>query len=48
MSYLEYVIAAYVVFLVIMLWEWLSPRLQIRRAMRSARLLAKRKAGASS
>ena len=48
MSYLEYVIAAYVVFLVIMLWEWLSPYLQIRRAMHSARLLAKRKEGASS
>ena len=48
MSYREYVIAAYVVFVVVMLWEWLSPRLQIRRALRSARLRAKRKQAAST
>jgi len=44
-SYREYVIAAYAVFVVILLWDWVSPRLQIRRAVRAARLRARRDAG---
>ena len=45
MNYREYVIAAYAVFVVVMLWDWLSPRLQVRRAVHAARLRAKRDAG---
>jgi len=37
MSYLGYVIAAYVVFAVVMLWEWILPYLNIRRILRAAR-----------
>ncbi len=42
MSYLGYVIAAYAVFVVILLWDWLSPRLQVRAQLRAARLRAAR------
>ena len=42
MSYLEYVIAAYAAFVVVMLWDWLSPRLQVRAQLRAARLRAAR------
>ncbi len=45
MSYFGYVIAAYAVFVVVMLWDWASPRLQIRRAMRTARLRARHDGG---
>ncbi len=44
MNYLAYVIAAYAVFIIVMLWDWLSPRLQIRRALRTARQQARRRA----
>lgn len=44
MSYIEYVIAAYAVFALVMLWDWLSPKLQVRRALRSARQFARRRA----
>ena len=37
MSYLGYVIAAYAVFLVVLLWDVLAARLQVRRALRQAR-----------
>jgi len=37
MTYLGYVVAAYVVFAVVMLWEWLLPRLQLKRLLRTAR-----------
>jgi len=37
MNYLGYVIAAYLVFAVVMLWEWLLPYLNIRRTLRAAR-----------
>ena len=42
MSYQNYVIAAYVVFVAAMAWDWLSPKLQIRQQLRIARLRAKR------
>ena len=42
MSYQNYVIAAYAVFVVVMLWDWLSPRLQVRQQLRAARLRAAR------
>ncbi|MET0892898.1 MAG: heme exporter protein CcmD [Pseudoxanthomonas sp.] len=38
MSYLNYLIGAYAVFAVVMLWDLLAPRLQIRRELRAARL----------
>ncbi|MCF7220187.1 heme exporter protein CcmD [Marilutibacter chinensis] len=44
MSYLGYVVAAYAVFVVVMAWDWLAPQLQIRHALRQARLRAAREA----
>ena len=38
MTYLEYVVGAYAVFAVVMLWDFVAPRLQIRRELRAARL----------
>ena len=45
MSYREYVIAAYAVFAVVMLWDWLAPKLHLRAALRAVRLRAARGAG---
>jgi heme exporter protein D len=42
MSYLHYVIAAYAVFVVVLLWDFIVPRLQIRRLLRDARLRGSR------
>jgi heme exporter protein D len=36
MTYLEYVVMAYAVFAVVMLWDFLAPRLQLRSARREA------------
>jgi heme exporter protein D len=38
MTYVNYVIGAYAVFAVVMLWDYVVPRLQIRRELRAARL----------
>ena len=38
MSYRDYVIAAYAVFAIAMLWDYIAPRLQLRAALRAARL----------
>ena len=38
MSYQNYVIAAYAVFAIVLAWDFVSPRLQIRRELRAARL----------
>jgi len=46
MSYRDYVIAAYAVFAVVLLWDYLAPRLQVRAALRAARLRATRAAAA--
>jgi len=46
MSYLGYVIAAYVVFVLVLGWDFVSPRLQIRRELRAARRRAARQAAA--
>ncbi len=48
MSYQGYVAAAYLVFAAVLLWDYLVPRLRIRQLLRSARLLAARRAAASS
>lgn len=42
MNYLPYVIGAYAVFAVVLLWDFIAPRLQIRRELRAARLRAAR------
>ena len=46
MSYLGYVIAAYAVFLVVLAWDLVVPRLQVRRELRAARERASRVAPA--
>ncbi|HET6397874.1 MAG TPA: heme exporter protein CcmD [Pseudoxanthomonas sp.] len=42
MTYLPYVIGAYAVFAAVLLWDFLAPRLQLRRELRAARLRARR------
>ncbi len=42
MSYQNYVVAAYAVFLVVLLWDLLAPQIQIRQQLRTARLRAAR------
>ena len=42
MSYRDYVIAAYAVFAIVLLWDFVVPRLQVRAALRAARLRASR------
>ncbi|MBW3549769.1 MAG: heme exporter protein CcmD [Proteobacteria bacterium] len=44
MSYQNYVIAAYAVFALVLAWEFVVPRLQIRRELRNARRRAARQA----
>ena len=44
MSYQNYVIGAYVIFAVVLLWDFVVPRLQIRRELRAARLRKAREA----
>jgi heme exporter protein D len=42
MSYQGYVVAAYCVFAVVLLWDFVAPRLQLRQQLRAARLRAAR------
>ena len=42
MSYREYVIAAYAVFALVMAWDYIAPKLQLRAALRGVRLRATR------
>jgi heme exporter protein D len=42
MSYLNYVIAAYMVFVVVLLWDFVATRVQIAQLLRAARLRAQR------
>lgn len=44
MNYLGYVIAAYAVFAVVLLWDFLAPLLHIRRVLRAVRQRARRDA----
>jgi heme exporter protein D len=48
MSYLNYLIAAYAVFAVVLAWDYVATRLQIRRQLRNARLRAAREAARGS
>lgn len=45
MSYLPYVIGAYAVFVLVLAWDFVAPRLQLRRELRAARLRARRERG---
>ena len=47
MSYRDYVIAAYAVFVLVMFWDYIAPHLQIRAALRAARLRVARAASRS-
>ena len=38
MTYLTYVVAAYAVFAAVLLWDYVSPRLQLRQQLRVGRL----------
>lgn len=42
MSYQSYVVAAYAVFAIVLLWDFVAPRLQLRRQLRAARQRAAR------
>ncbi len=42
MNYQGYVISAYAIFVLAILWDWLAPKLQIARARREAKLRARR------
>ncbi len=42
-NHLPYVIAAYSVFVVVLAWDFLAPRLQLRRILRQAQSRSKRR-----
>ncbi|MEO5566140.1 MAG: heme exporter protein CcmD [Luteimonas sp.] len=42
MSYQSYVFAAYSVFAIVLLWDFVVPQLQLRQQLRAARLRARR------
>ncbi|QNP40886.1 heme exporter protein CcmD [Lysobacter solisilvae (ex Woo and Kim 2022)] len=44
MSYLNYLIAAYAVFVIVLGWDYVATHLQIRRQLRNARLRSAREA----
>lgn len=44
MSYQNYVFAAYAVFAAVLLWDFVAPRLAIRRFLRAAKMRAARNA----
>ena len=48
MSYQSYVIAAYMVFAVVLLWDWVAPRIQLKQLLRAAKLRASRAANPNS
>jgi len=48
MSYQNYVVAAYLVFAAVLLWDFVAPRIRIRQLLRGMRLLAARRAAVSS
>ncbi len=44
MTYAGYVLAAYLVFVAVLLWDFVVPHIRIRRLLRGVRLLAARRA----
>lgn len=47
MTYLPYVIAAYAVFAVVLGWDFVAPRLQVRQQLRAAKLRVSRRTTAT-
>jgi heme exporter protein D len=47
MSYAGYVIGAYGVFVVVLLWDFVAPRIRTRQLLRAVQLLARRQAAAT-
>lgn len=43
MNYQGYVVAAYSVFVALLAWDYVAPRLQVMRQLRAARLLVARR-----
>ena len=48
MTYASYVLAAYLVFAVVLLWDFVAPRIRTRQILRAASLLAARRAAAQT
>jgi heme exporter protein D len=48
MSYAGYVIAAYGVFAVVLLWDFVAPRIRTRQLLRAVSLLARRQSAAQA
>ncbi len=48
MNYQEYVIGAYAVFAIVLLWDFIAPRIKIGRVLRDVRKRAKREAARSA
>ena len=48
MSYAGYVIAAYALFALVLAWDFVAPKLQLRAQLRAARLRAARDAAAKN
>lgn len=48
MTYQSYVLAAYLVFAAVLLWDYLAPRVRIVRVLRAARRLAARRAATAT
>lgn len=44
MNYASYVTAAYAVFVVVLLWDFVAPRIRTRQLLRTIRLMATRQA----
>ncbi|MDH5821663.1 heme exporter protein CcmD [Luteimonas sp. RD2P54] len=44
MSYGSYVMAAYLLFAVVLLWDFVAPRIRVRQLLRALALLARRRA----
>lgn len=44
MSYQNYVVAAYAVFAVVLLWDFIAPRIELRQLLRAAKSRVARKA----
>ena len=48
MSYAGYVMGAYAVFAVVLAWDFIAPKLQLRQQLRAAKLRAAREAAAKN
>jgi heme exporter protein D len=44
MTYLGYVIGAYAVFAIVLIWDFIAPRINIARTLREVRMRAQREA----